>query len=88
NGQDRYTTEVVVNPIGGSMQMLGSKQGGQPEQQPQQQYSGQQQQSQFRGAPQQPQGQAQQSQPPMDFDDDIPFAPIGKQYPGHAIHAI
>ncbi|MBD2811882.1 single-stranded DNA-binding protein [Xenorhabdus sp. Vera] len=87
SGQDRYATEIVVNPIGGAMQMLGSKQGSQPEQQSQQQYSGQQQQPQFWGAPQQPQGQ-QQSQPPMDFDDDIPFAPIGKQYPGHSIHII
>ncbi|MBI6550693.1 single-stranded DNA-binding protein [Xenorhabdus lircayensis] len=87
-GQDRYTTEIVVN-IGGTLQMLGGRQGSQQEQQSQPQYSGQQQQSQeFWGTPQQPQGQTQQSQPPMDFDDDIPFAPIGKQYPGHAIHVI
>lgn len=67
NGQDRYTTEVVVN-IGGSMQMLGGNSGntaasqklqqnqgwGQPQQQPKQQ------------TPQYP-------EPPMDFSDDIPF---------------
>ncbi|MBK5075167.1 single-stranded DNA-binding protein [Limnobaculum xujianqingii] len=37
SGQDRYTTEVVVNPIGGTMQMLGGRQGseGQPSQQQQ-----------------------------------------------------
>ncbi|MDC9594795.1 single-stranded DNA-binding protein SSB1 [Xenorhabdus sp. IM139775] len=85
-GQDRYTTEVVVNPIGGSMQMLGGRggasqdapaQGGwgqpqQPQQSPQpqasQQFSG-------GGAPSRPaQSPAPQSnEPPMDFDDDIPF---------------
>lgn len=81
DGQDRYTTEIVVN-VGGTMQMIGkAPEGGngggnrsasntgwgqpqQPQQQPQR--SG-------------PQGQqkrpAQQNsnEPPMDFDDDIPF---------------
>ena len=78
SGQDRYTTEIVVDSFNGVMQMLGSKQeGGQqqgqaaPQQQPAQQ--------------QRPQGQAmqgyanqaQQPAPPSDFnndfDDDIPF---------------
>ncbi|PHM22970.1 single-stranded DNA-binding protein [Xenorhabdus ehlersii] len=68
-GQDRYTTEVAVNPIGGTLQMLGGRQGNQ---QPQQPHSGQQQ-SHGWGAPQQPQGQQSQSAPPVDFDDDIPF---------------
>ncbi|MEQ5238111.1 hypothetical protein ABN233_10420, partial [Proteus terrae] len=47
------------------------------------------------GHPQQPQAQKQassnqtpQSEPPMDFDDDIPFAPIGLPYPRHAINMI
>ncbi|HCL0910385.1 TPA: single-stranded DNA-binding protein, partial [Salmonella enterica subsp. enterica serovar Infantis] len=26
--------------------------------------------------------------PPMDFDDDIPFAPVTHPFPRHAIHAI
>ncbi|PHM73368.1 single-stranded DNA-binding protein [Xenorhabdus kozodoii] len=81
SGQDRYTTEVVVNPIGGTMQMLGSRSGaaqdapaqgswGQPQQpqaQASQQFSG--------GAPSRPaQSPAPQSnEPPIDFDDDIPF---------------
>lgn len=58
SGQDRYTTEVVVN-IGGTMQMLGGNGGNQEGSQ----------------KPQQPaqQSQAPQNQPPMDFDDDIPF---------------
>ncbi|MEY0983247.1 single-stranded DNA-binding protein [Providencia alcalifaciens] len=74
SGQDRYTTEVVVN-IGGSMQMLGGNGGNQAgSQQPARQ-------------PQQPQ-QAQQNEPPMDFSDDIPFAPIGLPYPRHAIYVI
>ncbi|MEQ5183133.1 single-stranded DNA-binding protein [Providencia alcalifaciens] len=65
SGQDRYTTEVVVN-IGGSMQMLGgngnSNQAGsqQPARQPQQQQ-------------QQQQIAPQNIEPPLDFDDDIPF---------------
>ncbi|CDH05754.1 single-stranded DNA-binding protein [Xenorhabdus bovienii str. oregonense] len=72
-GQDRYTTEIVVN-VGGTMQMLSSRQGSQQGQQPQQQYSGAPQQSHGWGAPQQPKGQQlQQEPPPMDFDDDIPF---------------
>ncbi|MDX7989184.1 single-stranded DNA-binding protein [Xenorhabdus sp. 12] len=73
-GQDRYTTEIVVN-VGGTLQMLGSRQESQQEQQSQSRYSGQQQQSQLWGQPQQPQAQEsqQQSEPPMDFDDDIPF---------------
>ena len=33
SGQDRYTTEVVINPIGGTMQILGSRQyDGEPKQ--------------------------------------------------------
>lgn len=78
SGQERYTTEVVVN-IGGSMQMLGGRSGGgdnmsqgggwgQPQQpQQSQQFSG-------GGKAQQPAAAAPQSnEPPMDFDDDIPF---------------
>ncbi|WP_417617778.1 single-stranded DNA-binding protein [Oceanisphaera sp.] len=112
SGQDKYTTEVVVD-MGGTMQMLGGRpqgggqqqgggqgnwgqQGGQP--QGGQQYGGQQQGGQGnwgqQGGQQQPapQGQPQYGQqqaaapqnkpaspaptynePPMDFDDDIPF---------------
>lgn len=75
SGQDRYATEVVINPVGGVMQMLGGGNGGQGWQQPQQQ--GQQM------PPAQPAHQAQnqfqqpQQQRPMnDFDDDsldVPF---------------
>ncbi|WP_313471259.1 single-stranded DNA-binding protein [Atlantibacter hermannii] len=32
--------------------------------------------------------QSQSSEPPMDFDDDIPFAPVGLPFPRHAIHAL
>lgn len=88
-GVERYTTEVIVN-IGGTMQMLGGRQGGgapagggqqqggwgQP-QQPQggnQSSSGAQPQQQ-RPAPRNTpaQSQAQNNEPPLDFDDDIPF---------------
>ncbi|WP_341661242.1 single-stranded DNA-binding protein [Vibrio sp.] len=90
NGQDRYSTEVVVQGFNGVMQMLGGRaQGGAPAQsmgQPQQQGGwGQPQQPaiQQSQAPQtqqnysQPSNQApsqpQYNEPPMDFDDDIPF---------------
>ncbi|EMI5646308.1 single-stranded DNA-binding protein [Proteus mirabilis] len=81
SGQDRYTTEVVVN-IGGSMQMLGGRGGdssgqshssgqggwGQPQQPTaSQQFSG-------GGVPARSQAPApQNNEPPIDFDDDIPF---------------
>ncbi len=85
NGNDRYSTEIVVNEMqfvggGGQGQGGGQPQGGyqqpnnspfnQPQQQPAQQNR------------QQPQGQPQQNQAPQpqqsnnnfdDFDDDIPF---------------
>ncbi|GLW37989.1 single-stranded DNA-binding protein SSB1 [Pectobacterium actinidiae] len=88
SGVERYTTEVVVN-VGGTMQMLGGRQGGGA---PAGGNAGGGQQQGGWGQPQQPQGgtsfsggaQAQQrpaqnsapaqsNEPPMDFDDDIPF---------------
>lgn len=71
NGVDKYTTEIVIPQMGGVMQMLGGKRDDSGQQQPRQQ-SGQQ------PKPQQQHPQKQQSQqggnePPMDFDDDIPF---------------
>ncbi|MBN6031083.1 single-stranded DNA-binding protein SSB1 [Pantoea ananatis] len=88
-GQERYTTEVVVN-VGGTMQMLGGRQQGgnapaagggqgnnngwgQP-QQPQQANNNQY----SGGAQSRPQQQpsapaSNNNEPPMDFDDDIPF---------------
>jgi single-strand DNA-binding protein len=86
SGQDRYTTEVVVQGFNGVMQMLGGRQGagqgqGQPNMQPQQQGGwGQPQQpssaqppQQNQSASQKPAQQPQYNEPPMDFDDDIPF---------------
>lgn len=74
NGVDKYTTEIVIPQMGGVMQMLGGKRddsGQQPRQQ-----SGQQHQAGW-GTPQQqpPKQQSPQggNEPPMDFDDDIPF---------------
>lgn len=59
-GVEKYTTEVVVN-VGGTMQMLGGRAqgGGAQQSRPQQ-------------APQQNSAPAN-NEPPMDFDDDIPF---------------
>lgn len=99
SGQERYTTEVLVDGFSGVMQMLGGRpqgagqgMGGQPQGnwgQPQQGMQSQQPMNQSRPAPQQNMQQqqggysrpAQQPQsappvynePPMDFDDDIPF---------------
>lgn len=65
SGQERYTTEINVPQIGGVMQMLGGKPeaNGGSSNKPQQQ---------SRQQPQQ-QSPAQHNEPPMDFDDDIPF---------------
>ncbi|MGF1720186.1 single-stranded DNA-binding protein [Vibrio kyushuensis] len=95
SGQDRYSTEVVVQWPTGQMQLLGGRgQGGGAGQQNQQQNNnwGQPQQpamqQQQQPAMQQPQAapqhkpvqqqapqqaQPQYNEPPMDFDDDIPF---------------
>lgn len=64
SGLEKYTTEVLVN-VGGVMQMLGGKQVGN-EQSPAPRNNSQQ-----RSQP--AQQQSQHSEPPMDFDDDIPF---------------
>lgn len=62
-GMEKYTTEIHVN-VGGTMQMLGGKHDGGQGNKPQQQ--GRQHQSQ-QSSP------APSIEPPMDFDDDIPF---------------
>ena len=59
SGHDRYSTEVVVN-VGGTMQMLGGKQGAQ-------QQTSNSQPRQSKSSPQ------QHEVPPMDFDDETPF---------------
>lgn len=85
SGQEKYTTEIVVG-MNGVMQMIGGKQEANPQKQ-----SGW-------GQPQQPQQSNQQQQskpapaghnvPPVDFSDDIPFAPFGLQYGKSRIYAI
>ncbi|WZL14780.1 single-stranded DNA-binding protein [Vibrio phage vB_VpaM_XM1] len=72
SGQDRCSTEVIVQVFNGVMQMLGGRpQGQNPHQggwgQPQQPQQSQQRQQ------MQQQPQQQYNEPPMDFDDDIPF---------------
>lgn len=74
SGQDRYTTEVVLQGPRAEMQFLGKPandngQGGSQQQQRQQYSGGGQQQRQATGQQQKPSG----NEPPMDFDDDIPF---------------
>ena len=76
-GQDQYTTEVVLDPFNGVMQMLGGKsegQGQQIQQQPAQQRQPQQQpQQQGQGYQQPQQNQAPMSEPNFEYDDQIPF---------------
>ncbi|MGJ8680480.1 single-stranded DNA-binding protein [Paraglaciecola sp.] len=88
-GQDRYTTEVVLDPFNGVMQMLGAKGnqssvgGSQGPQNPTPQSAPQQNQgfNQTHQGQQQGQKAAPMAEPDFDFDDDIPFAPIGLQHP-------
>lgn len=73
DGQDKYTTEIIVDSFSGVMQLLGGKQ-----QQPSHPAQQQQQQQQQKGGYSRPQQQPQSAppvynEPPMDFDDDIPF---------------
>ncbi|MBY6104869.1 single-stranded DNA-binding protein [Ferrimonas balearica] len=79
NGQERYTTEIVAD----QMQMLDSRGGQDSGQQGGGQQSGGQSRPAQQSAPAQSQGGNQNFTPDLDegWDDDIPFAPIGKQYP-------
>lgn len=78
NGVDRYTTEIVIPQMGGVMQMLGGKRDDAGQQQPRQQSGQQPGQQPQRQQQQQQQSKKQQSpqggnEPPIDFDDSIPF---------------
>lgn len=71
SGVEKYTTEIVLQPMNGVMQMVGGKRedaGQQRQQTGNNQFSGQQQ-----SRPQQRQQSAPSNEPPMDFSDDIPF---------------
>ena len=72
SGQDKYTTEIVVDSFNGVMQMIGAPQaqGQQPQQRPQQNGC-----AQASGGMQRQQQQRQPvyNEPPMDFSEDIPF---------------
>jgi len=100
DGIERYSTEVIIPQMGGVMQMLGGKKQDENQQhngnnngwgRPKQPQGNN---NQFGGgahsSPQQPQSSpgSNNSEPPMDFDDDIPFAPLGLQYSTHAIHSL
>lgn len=78
-GVEKYSTEVVVN-VGGTMQMLGGKrEGGQSGGNSPSHSGGNQRQQNANRSPQKQNppagngGSSQQNEPPMDFDDDIPF---------------
>lgn len=77
SGEKKSAPVIIVNQLdfgGNSGNQAGSQQPARQPQQPQQ--------------TQQPQAPLQQNEPPMDFEDDIPFAPIGLPYPRHAIYVI
>ena len=65
SGLDRYTTEVVINPVGGTIQFLGSRENSNDD-------SNSSAKSTSASQPKVPE-QPKQPEPPMDFDDDIPF---------------
>lgn len=77
SGTDRYTTEVVVNTVGGSLQILGSRNNAgnsDDESQSWGQSSNNTSSAPARQTSQSPaQTQPKAPEPPMDFDDDIPF---------------
>ncbi|PNO64566.1 single-stranded DNA-binding protein [Serratia marcescens] len=72
SGQDRYTTEVVVS-VNGTMQMLGGRSQADNAGSSAPGGWGQLQQPTHSGTPAQPSSPPTGNEPPMDFDDDIPF---------------
>ena len=81
SGQDRYTTEVVINPIGGTLQILGSRGNSNDSYDDGSQNWGQSANN-ISSAPaassrqpnkNAPAPQPKAPEPPMDFDDDIPW---------------
>ncbi|KFA59278.1 single-stranded DNA-binding protein [Gilliamella sp. Choc4-2] len=78
-GNDRYTTEVVVNPIGGTLQILGSRNSNEAFEDGSQKWG--QSANNVSSAPTAarsstqsiPTSHTKAPEPPMDFDDDIPF---------------
>lgn len=73
SGQDRYTTEIVVN-IGGTLQILGGRGSNAMDEAPQQSWGqSPNNNSSAPAARKAPAQQAPANEPPMDFDDDIPF---------------
>ena len=68
SGQDRYTTEVVINPFGGTLQILGSRENGADDREHSTQNTASRQQNKNVPTP-----QPKAPEPPMDFDDDIPW---------------
>ena len=84
DGQDKYTTEIIVDSFTGVMQLLGGKPQGQQAQQQSRQQASPQYQQQQRQQAQQQWANPQQGQQGgyQDFDDAVPFAPVGLQFGG------
>lgn len=73
-GQDRYTTEIIVNEL----QMLGGRGDGQ--QGSSQRRTQPDPEQQRNGRPESRMNPPQQAEPDFDFDDDIPFVSLFKQH--------
>ena len=58
----------MINPLGGTLQILGSRENGEDDREQNTQNSSSRQQNKNAPAP-----QSKAPEPPMDFDDDIPF---------------
>lgn len=76
NGEDRYASSVVVGMYG-DVQFCGGGANNNQQQGGQQTHSG-------GGQQQKPSG----NEPPMDFENDIPFAPVGLPFPRHSLYAL
>ena len=91
-GQDQYSTEIVLQGFNSVMQMLDGKseQSGQtlPAQGSQQLAAKRQAAQQQGGFSQQSQQQSPKVEPPIVYDDDIPFAPIGLPLNNAWVHCL
>jgi single-strand DNA-binding protein len=83
-----YNGKMYSSLMPGGFANLIFSQRGEGQQQQQQQGGWGQPQQQNQPQQQQQQQPRQSNQPPMDFDDDIPFASVGLQYGKHRIYAL
>ncbi|AUR83535.1 nucleic acid-binding, OB-fold protein [Vibrio phage 1.036.O._10N.286.45.C3] len=89
DGQNGQVLSIEIHDAKLGFVHTGNQSQQQAQQQAPQQYQQPpQQQQQYQQPPQQQQQQPQYNEPPMDFDDDIPFAPIGLMHNNNFMHCI